>query len=115
MSDDEIWKSSEEWTFKTYDNVTYIIENISKKKVLATANNGDVVLKGFEYGKVEQLWEKRKQDAEGYFVLETSRFCSWENGVCKNSAAPKVLIAISKRKMKIKGKITLRYHSEKVR
>lgn len=110
MSDDETWKSTDEWSFKTYDNVTFVIENVSKKKVLEAANNGDVILKGFEYGKVEQLWEKRVllKDAEGYFILETSRFCTWENGGCKNSSVPKILTATSKRKMKIKGKIILR-------
>ena len=110
LSDEEIWKSTEEWSFKTYDHVTaYIIENNSKKKVLEAANNGDVILKNFKYGKVEQLWKTGVlKDAKGYFSLRTSRFCTWVNGGCKNSSAPKILTATSKQKMKIKGKITLR-------
>ena len=47
-------------------------------------------------GKADQLWKKRKPYVEGYFTLENSR-------------VPKVITAIYKSGLEIKGNITLRW------
>ena len=84
-----LWMSDEEWNFKPKDDYFYI-ENISKKKVLGAKSHGEVILEDFEEGKAEQLWKKGEPDPEGYFTLQ-------------NSGEPKVLTAISKIFLEIKG------------
>ena len=69
------------------------IENISKTKVLEAKNDGEVILEDFEDGNADQLWKKGESDADGYFTLE-------------NSKVPKVITAISKSGLEIKGNIT---------
>ena len=90
-----------------YDSI--YIENISKEKVLEATNDGDVILEDFKEGKAEQIWRKRGYPyfRHGGFSLENSKFCTWELGGCANSEVPKILTAISKSGLKIKGKITL--------
>ena len=66
------------------------VENISKAQVLGTNHDGQVILEDIAEGKAEQLWKKGKADAEGYITL-------------RNSGEPKVLTAISKNSLKIKG------------
>ena len=86
--------SDEQWNFKTNDADLIYIENLSKKKVLATASDGQVILEDHEEGKAEQLWKKGKPNSEGYFTLE-------------NSKVPKIITAISSSTLQIKGNITL--------
>jgi hypothetical protein len=71
------------------------IENTSKTKVLGTTSDGKVIQEFLVEGKADQLWKKGKPDAEGYFSLQ-------------NSVEPKVLTAISKSSLEIKGNITMR-------
>ena len=61
--------SDDEWNFKTKDDLLFYIENISKTKVLATKNDGEVILKDFEEDEAEQLWRKGGTNDEGYFSL----------------------------------------------
>ena len=89
------WSSNDEWSFKTKEELIYI-ENITKTKVLGATRNGEVVLEDFEEDKTGQLWKKGEPDAEGYFTLE-------------NSNVVKIMTAISKSGLEIKGNITLRW------
>ena len=88
------WMSDEQWNFKTSNDDSIHIENISKTKVLATASDGQVILEDLEEGKAEQLWKKGKPDAEGYFTLI-------------NSKVPKIMTAISSSVLQMKGNIIL--------
>ena len=71
------------------------IKNISKRKVLGTKSDGEVILEVFQEDKAEQLWKKGEPNAEGYFTLQ-------------NSKKPKVLTASSASGLEIQGSITLR-------
>ena len=55
-----------------------------------------VIQEVFVEGKADQLWKKGKIDVERFFTSENSR-------------VPKVIIAISKSGLEIKGDITLRW------
>ena len=81
--------------FKPKDDDLICIENTSKTKVLGVTNDGKVILEDFEEGKAHQLWKNGELDSEDYFTLE-------------NSGVPKVLTAISKSSLEIKGNITIR-------
>ena len=86
-----LWRSVDSWIFKTKDDDRLIyIENTSKAKVLETARDGKVIQEVFVEGKADQLWKKGEPDAEGYVTLQNSR-------------EPKVLTAISKSSLEIKG------------
>ena len=87
--------SDEEWSCKTKDDLIYI-EKISKKMVLGTSSDDEVILEDFEEGKAQQLWKKGKPNTEGYFTLE-------------NSKVPKIMTAISSSILQIKGNVTLRW------
>ena len=91
---DRIWLSNKKWVFKTKRNFIYI-ENILTKKVFGTTSAGKVIWEDYEEGKAQQLWKKGEPNAEGYFTLE-------------NSGVPKVITAISKKSMEIKGNISLK-------
>ena len=68
--------SNDEWNFKKkdeYDDYSYYIENISKSKVLAAKDDGEIVLEDFEEDKVGQIWMKIVSDDEGYSTLQNSR------------------------------------------
>ena len=91
--------SDDEWNFKAKDDLIYI-ENISRRKVLETTNDGELILEDFKEGKAEQLWKK------GVPRSEFDMFYSLEN-----SKVPKVITAISSSKLEIKGKM---YNSEMV-
>ena len=67
-----------------------------KKKVLGATSDGKVIQEVFVEDKTDQLWKKGKPDVEGYFTLE-------------NSGVPKVITAIFKSGLEIKGNITLRW------
>ena len=82
------------WIKPQNDDLFYV-ENTSGTKVLEVTSDGEVNLKDFEEGKPHQLWKKGELDAEDYFTLE-------------NSGVPKVLTAISKSSLEIKGNITMR-------
>ena len=86
---DQIWVSDETWVFQNKNDLIYI-ENTLTKKVLGSTNDGKVSLEDYEEGKADQLWKKGEPDAEGYFTLQ-------------NSGEPKVLTAISKSSLEIKG------------
>ena len=90
----EIWKSVDSMIFKTKDNDLIYIENTSKTKVFGATSDNKVIQEVFVEGKADQLWKKGESDAQGYFTLE-------------NSGVPKVITAISKSGLEIKGKITL--------
>ena len=66
------------------------IENTSKAKVLQATSDGKVIQESLVEGKADQLWKKGEADADGYFTLQ-------------NSGEPKVLTAISKIFLEIKG------------
>jgi hypothetical protein len=68
------------------------IENNSKEKVLEATNDGKVIQKELVKGKAHQLWKKGKSDPDNYFTLI-------------NSGMPKLITAISKTGMAIKGNI----------
>ena len=91
---DMFWTSDDVWNFKTKDDLIYI-ENISKAKVLGTANNSKVILEALKENKAGQLWKKGIPDANGYFTFE-------------NFEVPKVLTASFLGDLEIKGKLTLR-------
>jgi hypothetical protein len=90
----QIWVSDETWVFQNKNDLIYI-ENILTKKVLGSTNGGKVSLKVYREGKADQLWKKGEPDAEGYFALQ-------------NFGESKVLTAISKSSLEIKGKISVR-------
>ena len=91
-----LWKSNDAWNFKTENNDLIYIENTSKTKVLGITNNNEVIQEDFEDDNAKQLWKKGESDAEGYFTL-------------KNSEVPKLITAISSRRLKIKGNIILQW------
>ena len=84
------------WIFKTKENDLIYIENTSQTKVLRATSDGKVIQEVFEEGKAEQLWKKGKPMAYDFFTLES------------HSQAPKVITAISKNDLEIKGNKTLR-------
>ena len=92
----DIWKSNDDWVFKSRLGYLIYVENYSKKWVLGAKSDGRVIHEVFEAGKDGQLWKKGATDAEGYFTLVNHGFKS------------KVLTAISESGLKIKGNITLR-------
>ena len=92
-----LWRSNDSWIFKTNDDDRLIyVENTSKAKVLETTRDGKVIQKEKVEGKAHQLWKKGKSDPDGYFTLI-------------NSGMPKLITAISKSGMEIKGNIPLTY------
>ena len=92
-----LYKSDDLWVFITGDDDLIYIKNTSQTKVLQATSNGKVTLEVFEERKPEQWWKKGKPDSEGYFTLES------------HSEVPKVITAISKSRLEIKGNITLRW------
>ena len=90
-----LWKSVDSWIFKTKDDDVIYIENTSKTKVLEATSDGRVIQEFSVEGKANQLWKKGKPDVEGYFTLE-------------NSGVPKVITAIFKSGLEIKGNIIMR-------
>ena len=89
-----LWKSDDNWNFKTKDDDIIYIENTSEKKVLEFSNDGPPNLVDLEEGKAQQLW-KKKGKAEGYFTLESyGRFA---------------LSAVSETRLQVSGNITLRW------
>ena len=67
------------WNFKHVHPHLIRVENISKRrKVWGATNDGKVILEDYVEGKADQLWRKRKFNAEGYVTLEgynnSSRF-----------------------------------------
>ena len=97
-----LWESVDSWTFKVKDEDSseddglIYIENTSKEKVLEATSDGKVILKDLVEGKAHQLWKKGKSDPDKYFTLI-------------NSGMPKLITAISKSGMEIKGNIPLTY------
>ena len=64
---DGLWKSDDLWIFKMQKNGSIYIENTSQAKFLGVTNDtSKVILKD-----IEELWKKRKLDAEGEFVKKT--------------------------------------------
>ena len=89
------WKSFNDWKFKDEEELHSIyIENSSKSKVLGTTKDGKVILEIKDEEKDEQHWKKGVPDNEGYYTLENL------NG--------KVMTAMDKTYLEIKGNITLR-------
>ena len=78
------------WIFKAKGDDMIYIENTSKAKVLQATSDGKVIQESLVEGKADQLWKKGEADADGYFTLQ-------------NSGEPKVLTAISKIGLEIKG------------
>ena len=57
----EIWKSHDDWVFKSRLGYLIYIENYSKKWVLGAKSDGRVIQEVFVEGKADQrLWKKRK-------------------------------------------------------
>ena len=90
----ELWISVDSWIFKPKGDELIYIENTSKTKVLEATSDGKVIQEVFVEGKADQLWKKGDPDTEGYFTLE-------------NSEVPKVITAISKRGLEIKGNMNI--------
>ena len=89
------WKSDDDWEFKPQTNGLIYIENTNKTMVLGSTSDGKVIEEVKEVGKAEQLWKKGEPDAEGYFTL-------------KNSNTAKIMTAVSKKSLEIKGNISLK-------
>ena len=109
----EIWKSNDDWVFKSRLGYLIYIENYSKKWVLGAKSDGRVIHEVFEAGKAAQLWKKGTTDAEGYFTLVNHRDCDPTQEIidgpeCLNSTRLRVLTATSESGLIIKGNITLR-------
>ena len=65
--------SSGVWNLKPQNNSYFVIEHISKTKVLAkTENDYSVILEDFKENKTEQLWRKGEPNDKGYFTLQNS-------------------------------------------
>ena len=65
--------SSGVWNLKPQNNSYFVIENISKTKVLAkTENDYSVILEDFKENKTAQLWRKGEPNDKGYFTLQNS-------------------------------------------
>ena len=63
---------------------------------MEATSDGKVILKELVAGKAHQLWKKGKSDPDKYFTLI-------------NSGMPKLMTAISKSGIEIKGNIPLTY------
>ena len=90
-----LWVSNDDWYFDTKDDFI-CIENLSKKKVLATSSDGEVILEDFEEGNAKQLWKKTRSKVKGYFTLENS----FDYGI---------ITAVSSSILQTKGNICLSY------
>ncbi len=66
-----IWKSNDQWNFGNNPNLSHIIENTSKSKVLGTTSDGEVIEEEFDGNGTEQLWVKGEPNNEGYFTITT--------------------------------------------
>ena len=97
-----LWKSSDLWKFTS--NEDWIrIENINKKKVWGTTNDGKVILENFEEDKDGQLWKEGDPNSEGYFTLENykvSKFLTASSSINFGDLEPV---------LDLKGNITLRW------
>ena len=91
-----LWKLKDLWKFKPNADDLIYIENTSKQKFLAIRNDNEVILEDFEEDKAKQLWKKGDLDAEDYFTL-------------KSSEVPKLITAITSRRLQIKGNIFLQW------
>ena len=102
------WKGSHEWNFRTKMNsvdliyIEYIISsgpplNITETLILEAKNGAVAFELDVEENKAEQLWEKGKPDAKGYFILVPS--------LATSVTVPKVITAISENDLEIKGNI----------
>ena len=102
------WKGSHEWNFRTKMNsvdliyIEYIISsgpplNITETLILEAKNGAVAFELDVEENKAEQLWEKGKPDAKGYFILVPS--------LASFVTVPKVITAISENDLEIKGNI----------
>ena len=90
--------STQEWRFKTKDDLIYI-KNINSKdcnfqnfNVLEVTFGGIVTEKCWRENKAEQLWKKGAPNQEGYFTLE-------------NSKVSKVMTAINTELIQVKGNL----------
>ena len=86
-----IWKSKNDWNFRTKDNYIHI-ENASKEKVLESSIDSKVIEESFMDGKLEQLWMQGKTRTDGYFTLSSSE-------------SHKLMTAVSASVLEIKGNV----------
>ena len=91
-----LWKSQDEWKFGKKGEM-YYIENVTKKKVLGTANFGKVIEEDLEEDNLKpgQLWKKVDPvgpTTEGNVLFE-------------NSKSTKFMTAISNNSIEIKGNL----------
>ena len=90
----ELWASEDDFEI-TLNGSFYLIENISKKKVLGTNGESNVVVgENFVEDKDGQLWKKGELNIEGYFTLAGSK-------------SQKVMTAVSEEEIKMEGKLLL--------
>ena len=90
----ELWASEDDFEI-TLNGSFYLIENISKKKVLGINGESNVVVEeNFVEDKDGQLWKKGELNIEGYFTLAGSK-------------SQKVMTAVSEEKIKMEGKLLL--------
>ena len=90
----ELWASEDDFNI-TLNGSFYLIENISKKKVLGINGESNVVVgENFVEDKDGQLWKKGELNIEGYFTLAGSK-------------SQKVMTAVSEEKIEMKGKLLM--------
>ena len=76
---ERLWKfqsfgnPNEYWNFITNDDLIYIEAAHQFGLVLATTNDGEVILENLVPDKPEQLWNKGEPDTSGYFSLTNSK------------------------------------------
>mgnify|MGYP001185995589 FL=1 len=76
---ERLWKfqsfgnPNEYWNFITNNDLIYIEAAHQFGLVLATTNDGEVILENLVPDKPEQLWNKGEPDTSGYFSLTNSK------------------------------------------
>ena len=86
---ENIWISKDRWNLKKAGGQFYI-ENLSQNTTLGITHGGKIIEEKLEAGKVGQLWNKGRNNSEGYFNLRSLE--------CQN-----LMTAISSSDLKIKG------------
>ena len=76
---ERLWKfqsfgnPNEYWNFITNNDLIYIEAAHQFGLVLATTNDGEIILENLIPDKPEQLWNKGEPDTSGYFSLTNSK------------------------------------------
>ena len=87
---ENVWISNDRWILEKAGRREYHIKNLSQNTTLGITHGGKIIEEKLEAGKVGQLWNKGRNNSEGYFNLKSLE--------CQN-----LMTAISSSDLKIKG------------